>query len=68
MYLKRWNKWLDEQEKRIEGKKFKVLNDRDWFNLEWNWVIDQNKNEENSRNNIPLKNLVQRTLEIVDYG
>jgi len=68
LYLKRWNKWLDEQEKRIEGKKFKVLNDRDWFNLEWNWVIDQNKNEENSRNNIPLKNLVQRTLEIVDYG
>lgn len=68
LYAKRWNKWFDEQEAKLLHKDVKELGARDWFNLEWNWVIEKNKNEGNSRNTVPLNELVQKVLEVIDYG
>lgn len=67
LYAKRWEKWLSEQEDKLKGKTVNVYQDHDWFKMEWDWVIEKNKDEVNSRKDISLKDVVKRTLEIIDY-
>lgn len=67
LYLKRWTKWLSNQEKKLKNMKYDEINDYEWFNLEWQWVIEKNKNEGNSRSNSSLDSLIRETLETIDY-
>lgn len=67
LYLERWSRWLSNQENKIQGVGSSNINDYDWFDIEWQWVIKKNKNEGNSRNDKSLDSLVHETLETIDY-
>lgn len=67
LYAMRWEKWFSEQRNLLLNKDIKKLESREWFILEWNWVLKKNKNEGDSRKVVPLNELVQETLEVINY-
>lgn len=39
-YKPRWEKWIAEQKKRLNGESWKNYSQNDWFAMEWTWATD----------------------------
>lgn len=59
-YKKRWELWIEERQKELEGKPH--LDKIDWFNFEWRWVRENTVFEENA--DTDLKTLAEKIIQV----